>query len=202
MTYEQLAGNSVKYAVCGYYHTIVLKTNGDVYSFGRNDKGQLGIKTLLIDGDLRRPVIHSIFGVPKDEGLTQYLLSNLSYDKLIKEIVIDGLSVITCGLLPPNPSELLSSKSMDALLVKVRKEFDLVLIDTPPVIAVTDAAVLSTKVDGTIVVVKANETRKANASDRRHNAKGQRICFPNLRVQPTAKSTPKLQIQQSKMPKM
>ena len=122
--------------------------------------GQLGVKTLLIDGDLRRPVIHSIFGVPKDEGLTQYLLKNLSYEKLIKETVINGLSVITCGLLPPNPSELLSSKAMDDLLNKVRDNFDIILIDTPPVIAVTDAAVLSTKVDGTIIVVKANETRR------------------------------------------
>lgn len=121
---------------------------------------QLGNKTLLIDGDLRRPVVHSIFGVSKENGLTQYLIKNIPLGNVIKETVIKDLSVITSGLLPPNPSELLSGKSMDELLVKLRDKFDFILIDTPPVIAVTDAAVLSTKVDGTILVIKANETRK------------------------------------------
>lgn len=126
---------------------------------------QLGIKTLLVDGDLRRPVVHSIFGLSKDEGLTQYLYDSMPFKKLIKQTVIDNLSVITCGVLPPNPSELLASKEMDKLLEKLKSEFEMILIDTPPVIAVTDAAILSTKVDGTIIVVKSGETNK-NAFER------------------------------------
>ena len=121
---------------------------------------QLGQKTVLIDGDLRRPVIHSIFGLSKDDGLTQYLLGKANYENIIKETMIENLSIITCGLLPPNPSELLSNKKMDLLLEKLRKEFDIVLFDTPPVIAVTDAAVLSTKLDGTLLIVKAGATEK------------------------------------------
>jgi capsular exopolysaccharide synthesis family protein len=121
---------------------------------------QLGNKTLLIDADLRRPVVHSIFGIPKDDGLTQYLLQASSLDKAIKKTLIEGLDVMPCGLLPPNPSELLSSKAMDDLLVKIKQEYQIVLLDAPPVIAVTDAAVLSSKVDGTLLVVKAGKTRR------------------------------------------
>jgi protein-tyrosine kinase len=89
----------------------------------------------------------------------------MPFKKLIKQTVIDNLSVITCGVLPPNPSELLASKEMDKLLEKLKSEFEMILIDTPPVIAVTDAAILSTKVDGTIIVVKSGETNK-NAFER------------------------------------
>ncbi len=121
---------------------------------------QLGQKTILIDADLRRPVIHSIFGLNKEEGLSQYLMGKIEIKDIIKETMIENLSVISCGLLPPNPSELLSSERMTILLEKLKNEYSTVLIDTPPVIAVTDAAVLATRVDGVIVVLKANATEK------------------------------------------
>ncbi len=119
---------------------------------------QSGKKVVLVDADLRRPVVHSIFGMEKDEGLTNYLLSDIPFEKMIKKTIIENLDVVPSGVLPPNPSELLSSKQMQDLLARLRKEYDMVILDTPPIIAVTDAAIISTRVDGTILVVSANQT--------------------------------------------
>ncbi len=121
---------------------------------------QTGQKILLIDADLRRPVIHSIFGVPKDEGLTNYLMDALPEEKLFKPTFLSNLFLVTSGVLPPNPSELLASHKMEQTLEQLKKKFDLIIIDSPPVIAVTDAAVLSTKVDGTILIVSAEHTNR------------------------------------------
>ncbi|MCB0281401.1 MAG: polysaccharide biosynthesis tyrosine autokinase [Calditrichae bacterium] len=119
---------------------------------------QSGKKVVLIDGDLRRPVVHSIFGIEKDDGLTNYLMNDISYEKMIKKSIMDNLSIIPSGILPPNPSELLSSTRMEELIEKLKTNFDTILFDTPPIIAVTDAAILSTKVDGAILVVSAGQT--------------------------------------------
>jgi len=121
---------------------------------------QTGKKVVLMDADLRRPVIHSIFGMKKDNGLTNYLMDALSYEQMFKTTFLDNLFVITSGVLPPNPSELLASNKMEQTLEKLNKDFDMVIIDSPPVIAVTDAAVISTKVDGTILVVSAGHTNR------------------------------------------
>jgi len=121
---------------------------------------QTGQKVVLIDADLRRPVIHSIFGVKKDEGLTNFLMDALPEEKLFKPTFLDNLFLVTSGVLPPNPSELLASNKMKNTLDDLKKKFDLVIIDSPPVIAVTDAAVLSTKVDGTILIVSAERTNR------------------------------------------
>ena len=121
---------------------------------------QAGRNVALVDADLRRPVIHSIFGMNKDEGLTNYLMGTIGFDQAAKSTFMDNLSVITSGALPPNPSELLASKKMEDTLELLKEKFDAVVIDSPPVIAVTDAAVLSTKVDGTILIVSSEHTNK------------------------------------------
>lgn len=121
---------------------------------------QMGSKTLLVDTDLRRPVIHSIFDLKKDAGITNYLVSKSSFEEVIKSTVIDNLYVVTSGPLPPNPSEILSSNKMKEFIQRARSEFSTILFDSPPIIAVTDAAVLSSIVDGLILVIKAHQTRR------------------------------------------
>jgi capsular exopolysaccharide synthesis family protein len=121
---------------------------------------QMGAKTLLIDADLRRPVLHGIFGCSRNEGLTNVLVGRSTLEEAIHETRIEGLSLLVSGTLPPNPSELLNSKVMVKLIDKVSSIYDFVLFDTPPVIAVTDAAVLSTNVDGVVLIVKSGETSR------------------------------------------
>lgn len=121
---------------------------------------QMGSKTLLVDTDLRRPVIHSIFDLKKDTGITNYLVGKSPFEDVVKPTMIDNLYVVTSGPLPPNPSEILSSKKMKDFIQKARSEFSTILFDSPPIIAVTDAAVLSSIVDGLILVIKAHQTRR------------------------------------------
>jgi tyrosine-protein kinase Etk/Wzc len=121
---------------------------------------QMGSKILLVDTDLRRPVIHSIFNLKKDNGITNFLVGNSGFEDIIKPTVIDNLFVVTCGPLPPNPSEILSSNKMKEFIKIAQKQFNTVLFDSPPIIAVTDAAVLSSMVDGLILVIKAHQTRR------------------------------------------
>lgn len=121
---------------------------------------QLGSKTILIDTDLRRPVIHSIFNMRKENGATNYLIGKATVDEIIKPTFVDNLSIITSGPLPPNPSELLGSDAMKELITMLRDKYDAILFDSPPVIAVTDAAILSTMVDGVVLVIKAHQTQR------------------------------------------
>jgi tyrosine-protein kinase Etk/Wzc len=121
---------------------------------------QMGNKTVLIDADLRRPVMHSIFNFKKESGITNFLIGNKDLGEIIKPTFVENLSVIPCGPLPPNPSELLSSAEMAKLIVKLKEKFEVILFDSPPVIAVTDAAILSTLVDGVILVIKAHQTHR------------------------------------------
>jgi len=121
---------------------------------------QAGNRTVLLDGDLRRPVVHSIFGLEKDNGITNLLMDAIPYTALAKDTFHENLKIVTSGILPPNPSELLSSQKMQNLLNKLQEDFDIIIIDSPPVIAVTDAAILSTKVDGTILVVSSGQTNR------------------------------------------
>jgi tyrosine-protein kinase Etk/Wzc len=119
-----------------------------------------GKRVILLDADLRRPVIHSVFGHDKENGITNYLMDMISYENLPKQTFLENLWIVSSGSLPPNPSELLASKKMHDLLNRMKKDYDRILIDSPPVIAVTDAAILSKEVDGTILVVAANQTNK------------------------------------------
>lgn len=121
---------------------------------------QLGSKTILIDTDLRRPVIHSIFDMKKERGVSSYLIGSSELNTVIKPTFVENLSIIPSGPLPPNPSELLGSEEMKKLIEELRKNYDAILFDSPPVIAVTDAAILSTMVDGILLVIKAHQTHR------------------------------------------
>jgi len=121
---------------------------------------QANKKTLLIDCDLRKPVLHKIFKIEnKDKGLTKLLTDDLALEDVVKT-VIPNLDVIPSGNIPPNPSELLHSRRMRRFIENTKERYDMVFFDAPPVIPVTDAAALSTFTDGLILVVSANWVRK------------------------------------------
>ncbi len=117
-----------------------------------------GKRTVIVDLDLRKPRMHHLFEVQKTPGVTDYLFGDVSYEKLIRNSEIDNLYFITAGTIPPNPAEVLGSKQMQEFLKKLDEEFDMVVIDSPPIVAVTDAEILSKIVDATILVVSANIT--------------------------------------------
>ena len=120
----------------------------------------LGKKTLLIDTDLRRPVVHKVLELEKEPGITDFLTGNNNIASIIKETEISNLFAITSGLIPHNPSELLGSKKMANLIKSLEKEWDIILFDSPPLVAVTDATMVSKEIDKIIIVVKVSHTDK------------------------------------------
>jgi capsular exopolysaccharide synthesis family protein len=121
---------------------------------------QAGGRVLLVDADMRRPRVHTAVGVQNDVGLTSVLLDGLSVGEAVQPSRIPNLDVLTSGPVPPNPAELLGSKAFRELLEELRGRYDRVILDSPPVAPVTDAAVAATQVSGVVVVVRANATRK------------------------------------------
>ncbi|RYZ08858.1 MAG: polysaccharide biosynthesis tyrosine autokinase [Myxococcales bacterium] len=121
---------------------------------------QAGKKVVLVDCDMRRPRLHNVFGAPRDVGVTTALLAPETLREAIHTTQIHNLSLLPTGPLPPNPAELLHSEAFGKLLEGLRERFDCVVIDSPPIAPVTDAAILATRVDGTVVVVRAAVTRK------------------------------------------
>ena len=113
---------------------------------------QAGYKVLLADGDMRKPRLHRIFGIASGKGLSNLLVTKGSIDDYVYSTEVPNLSVMPCGTIPPNPSELLSSNAMKQFLEDACGRFDMVFFDAPPVGAVTDAAILSTICDGVILV--------------------------------------------------
>ncbi|MDB5035829.1 MAG: capsular exopolysaccharide family [Chlorobi bacterium] len=120
---------------------------------------QSGSKTLLIDCDLRRPIVHSVFGMAKEPGLVNCLIGSVPIDEAVYHTMIPNLDVLASGSIPPNPSELLGSRRMRDLLDELRLRYDTIILDSPPTAAVTDAVILSTLADITIVVVRAHKTK-------------------------------------------
>ena len=121
----------------------------------------MGKKTLLIDADLRKPVIHKMFKNKINKGLTNFLSGNEdSIQNIYYNADVQNLSIINSGVVPPNPSELLASNHMDNFIKKVKQKFDVVLFDTPPMIAVTDAFIINKYVDKTLLVIRASVTQK------------------------------------------
>lgn len=114
---------------------------------------QGGKKVLIIDCDLRRPRIHSVFGLPNDKGLSNYLTGNLN-ENIIHKIPGEEIFAITSGAIPPNPADLVGSKKLKHLIEKMAENFDFVLLDSPPVQSVTDSLALVQLVDGAVIVVK------------------------------------------------
>ncbi len=115
-------------------------------------------KTLLIDCDLRKPAVHKIFNSPRTPGMIDYLTGNAELNEIIKESDLENLDYITAGTIPPNPAEMLDSKEMREFLSNMRDKYDLVIIDSPPIIAVADSEILSNMVDGTVLVVSSETT--------------------------------------------
>jgi non-specific protein-tyrosine kinase len=123
---------------------------------------QGGRKTILVDCDLRRPNLHTFFGCQPEPGLTNLLLETDS-EPALQETEVDDLYLLSSGLLPPNPADLLGSKRMDHIIRKLKDMADIILFDAPPVIAVTDATILGAKVDGVLLVIGAGRTKREHA---------------------------------------
>ena len=120
-----------------------------------------GQKTLLIDTDMRKPMLHKLFDLPNFQGLSSYLAGDQDeIEDLIQECKHSGTFLLPAGPIPPNPSEMLNSKKMEDLIKKCKKENAITIIDAPPLLPVTDALLLSQKVDGVIMVAETNQTKK------------------------------------------
>ncbi len=122
---------------------------------------QTGSRVLLVDSDLRRPTLHNFFNVDKMYGLSNVLIGSLAFSDVIKRTEVENLDLITAGDIPPNPAEMVASERMRVFLEEARSRYDVVLLDSPPVVAVTDAAILTTRADATIVVVSSGMTGRA-----------------------------------------
>lgn len=120
--------------------------------------GQIGMKILVIDADLRNPSLHKIIGVDNASGLSNYLTNSAEAEELIRDTGVLNVSTITSGPIPPNPAELLSSPKMLTLLTELRDLFDVVIVDSAPVMGLADALLLSSVADGTLIVCSAGET--------------------------------------------
>ena len=120
----------------------------------------LNKKVVLIDSDLRKPVLHKVFNIEKNIGLTNYLTKNANINEVIKETEVKNLDVVTCGIVPPNPSELLDSERMSSFIDELKNKYDVILFDTPPLIAVTDAYVLMKYISQFVLVIRAGVTQK------------------------------------------
>jgi succinoglycan biosynthesis transport protein ExoP len=131
---------------------------------------QAGHKVLIIDADLRRPVQHKMFGLGQNQGVTSFLLEFSiggskeemieALNRVIQPTDVEGLCILPSGPIPPNPSEILGSAKMEVTLEALAAEYDFILVDSPPVLAVTDAVVLSRRADGVIIVADAGTTRR------------------------------------------
>lgn len=125
---------------------------------------QAGVKVCLVDGDLRRPVVAKLFGADNWSGLTTALIGQTSLTECLRETTIPHLTILTSGPIPPNPAELLGSSRMTQLLAGLEDSFDIVIIDSPPVLAVTDAAVMAPKVDGVLMVIRSGVVARVQAA--------------------------------------
>ena len=123
---------------------------------------QSGRRTVLVDCDLRRPSLHTLFDLQNEPGLTNQILGEIDEIPL-QETGVENLRLLASGPVPPNPADMLGTKRIDEIIAKLVDQTDIVLFDTPPVIAVTDAAVLGVKVDGVLLVINAGKTRRDQA---------------------------------------
>jgi capsular exopolysaccharide synthesis family protein len=121
---------------------------------------QLGARVLIIDCDLRRPSTHKMFGVDHTRGLSTVLARNTPVEEVIQKLPVANLSLLPCGPIPPNPAELIISEKMKSLLKELGERYDHILIDSPPLMNVTDPVILSTMVDGVILVVHGGKSTR------------------------------------------
>ena len=115
-------------------------------------------RVVVIDADMRKPTLHKLLGIDNQRGLADYLGGGTMLEMVLQRSRLPNLWVMPAGRIPPNPSELLGGKRMDDLLARLRRDYNCVVIDTPPVVSTTDAGVLSPKGDGTVLVVRMERT--------------------------------------------
>lgn len=128
-------------------------------SFAQNEK-----RVIIVDCDLRKPSVHKNFKLSNLSGLSEVLIGKENLDNVIQSRN-ENLDILTSGKIPPNPSEMLSSTAMTNLIQKLGEKYDIVILDSAPLQAVTDAQILSTKADGTILVVRAQRTSRESVID-------------------------------------
>lgn len=116
--------------------------------------------TLLIDADLRRGVLHNIFGLTKEPGLSNYLMGMVRFEDIVSETHVPNLSIVSCGSMMPNPSELLGSVQLKRLIEEASRRFDLILFDSPPLNAATDSVVIGSQTEGVILIIRAEVTNR------------------------------------------
>jgi capsular exopolysaccharide synthesis family protein len=138
---------------------------------------QAGNKILIVEADLRRPSIYNVFGLEREPGLTDIILGNYKWEEVVKGITdfmmgklelaeimrtpgMDNLSLITCGSIPPNPAELLSSPKLSEFISEVEQNFDYIIYDTPPILPVADTSILSQRIDGTLLVYEVGKVAR------------------------------------------
>lgn len=119
---------------------------------------QQGKRVLLIDADLRKPTVHYTFRLDNLRGLSNILVGENTLEESISDSNIENLDIISCGPIPPNPAELLASRKMQQFIREASALYDLIIFDTPPVLAVTDAQILANFVDGSVLVVRSGRT--------------------------------------------
>jgi capsular exopolysaccharide synthesis family protein len=121
---------------------------------------QSGKRVLLIDADLRRPTVHEMFRVSQEAGLSEVLHGEIEWMNALKTTPFQTLSILTAGIAPENPAELLSSPALETVLRRAREEFDFVLVDSPPVLAVSDPSIIAPHTDGMLLVVRMRKNKR------------------------------------------
>jgi capsular exopolysaccharide synthesis family protein len=121
---------------------------------------QIGKRVVLLDANLRTPSIHLAFGGDNNRGLTNYLTKRSAASEIIQESYIENLSFIMSGPIPTNPSELLASEQMNILLAELKMNYDMIIVDTPAVLSLTDAKIMATKCDGVLLVVEYGKVKQ------------------------------------------
>jgi tyrosine-protein kinase Etk/Wzc len=124
-----------------------------------------GIRVLLMDCDLRKSRLHALFGLSREPGLSQVILGESSIREAVRQSSVDGLSLITSGVLPPNPSELLGSTRLREMVAQFATEYDIVIMDSPPIYVAADAQILSALADGVVLVLRAGQTQRQSAQE-------------------------------------
>ncbi|GAA3516688.1 polysaccharide biosynthesis tyrosine autokinase [Aeromicrobium panaciterrae] len=147
---------------------------------------QTGTRVVLVEGDLRRPRVSEYLSIEKSVGLTTVLVGRVALDSALQQAGTPGLDVLTSGALPPNPSEILQTKAMTALIAELRHRYEVVLIDAPPLLPVTDASLLASISDGAILVVKHGSTgrEQVRTATDRLQAVGARLLGTVLSMSP------------------
>lgn len=147
---------------------------------------QTGTRVVLVEGDLRRPRVSEYLSIEKSVGLTTVLVGRITLDNALQQAGTPGLDVLTSGSLPPNPSEILQTKAMTGLVAELRHRYEVVLIDAPPLLPVTDASLLASISDGAILVVKHGATgrEQVRTATDRLEAVGARLLGTVLSMSP------------------